>query len=289
MLPEAGPRGMAGVWPARAIRPGSGAGPRRAEETDGMSDSGERGKGASGASQDVLIHSEHVRKVYVMGGETIEALRDVSLDIYRGEYLSIMGPSGSGKSTFFNMVGGLDVPTSGTVKVHDISLGSLSQTQLARFRCLKIGYIFQNYNLIPVQTALQNVMLPMLFLGMPPPEASEKAAHLLGEVGLGDRLHHRPDQLSGGQQQRVAVARALANDPTIILADEPTANLDLHTGEEIIDKLSALSRERGVTIISATHDHKMLSVSDRIAWVRSGTIERVETRADLNIKVGTIQ
>ena len=254
-----------------------------------MSDSGERGNDASSASQEVLIHSEHVRKVYVMGGETIEALRDVSLDIFRGEYLSIMGPSGSGKSTFFNMVGGLDVPTSGTVRVHSISLGSLNQTQLARFRCLKIGYIFQNYNLIPVQTALQNVMLPMLFLGMPPPEAGDKAGHLLAEVGLGDRLHHGPDQLSGGQQQRVAVARALANDPTIILADEPTANLDLHTDEEIINKLSALSEKRGVTIISATHDHKMLSVSDRIAWVRGGTIERVETRADLDIKVGTIQ
>jgi putative ABC transport system ATP-binding protein len=238
---------------------------------------------------DVIVRAEHVRKTYVMGGETIVALRGVSLDIHRGEYLSIMGPSGSGKSTFFNMVGGLDVPSSGEVRVHRIALTSLSQTQLARFRCLKIGYIFQNYNLIPVQTALQNVMLPMLFLGVPPEQATQKAACLLADVGLGDRLHHRPDQLSGGQQQRVAIARALANDPSIILADEPTANLDLRTGAEIIDRLAALSRNCGVTVISATHDHKMLSVSDRIVWIRDGAIERVETRANLKINVGTVQ
>ncbi|NOY81116.1 MAG: ABC transporter ATP-binding protein [Kiritimatiellaeota bacterium] len=237
----------------------------------------------------VIIEARGLRKVFRLGGETVEALRNVSLDVFTGEYLSIMGPSGSGKSTFFNMVGGLDVPTAGSVRVHGIDLKTLSQVQLARFRCLKIGYVFQSYNLIPVQTALQNVMLPMLFLGTPPSEAAKKAASLLSEVGLGDRLHHRPDQLSGGQQQRVAIARALANDPSIILADEPTANLDLHTGQEIIEKLASLSRERGVTIISATHDHKMLSVSDRIVWVRSGEIERVEERKDIKIEVGTIE
>lgn len=252
-----------------------------------MQDTIEKEPGPGSAA--VIIEARGLRKVFRLGGETLEALRNVSLDVYTGEYLSIMGPSGSGKSTFFNMVGGLDVPTEGSVRVHGIDLKTLSQIQLARFRCLKIGYVFQSYNLIPVQTALQNVMLPMLFLGTPPAKAAVKAGELLAEVGLGDRLHHRPDQLSGGQQQRVAVARALANDPSIILADEPTANLDLHTGQEVIEKLASLSRERGVTIISATHDHKMLSVSDRIVWVRSGEIERVEERKDIKIEVGTIE
>jgi len=237
----------------------------------------------------VLIRVRNLRKVFRLGGETVEALRNVSLDVYQGEYLSIMGPSGSGKSTFFNMVGGLDRPTDGIVRVHGIDLRTLNQVQLARFRCLKIGYIFQSYNLIPVQTALQNVMLPMLFRGTDMAAAERRAAELLEEVGLGDRLHHRPDQLSGGQQQRVAIARALANDPSIILADEPTANLDLHTGEEIIRHLASLCRERGVTVITATHDHKMLAVSDRIVWIRSGEIERVETRETVKIEVGGIE
>ncbi len=241
------------------------------------------------AGRTVLIRARNLRKVFRLGGETVEALRNVSLDVYLGEYLSIMGPSGSGKSTFFNMIGGLDTPTEGEVRVHGIDLRTLSQVQLARFRCLKIGYIFQSYNLIPVQTAIQNVMLPMLFLGTDLQAAEKKAAALLREVGLGERLHHRPDQLSGGQQQRVAIARALANDPDIILADEPTANLDLRTGEEIIQKLAGLCRERGVTVISATHDHKMLSVSDRIVWIRSGEIERVETRDAITIEVGGIE
>ena len=252
-----------------------------------MLDTTEKRTGSGNSS--IIIEARGLRKEFRLGGETLEALRNVSLDVYAGEYLSIMGPSGSGKSTFFNMVGGLDVPTAGAVRVHGIDLKTLSQIQLARFRCLKIGYVFQSYNLIPVQTALQNVMLPMLFLGIPPSKAATKAAALLAEVGLGDRLQHRPDQLSGGQQQRVAVARALANDPSIILADEPTANLDLHTGQEIIEKLASLSRDRGVTIISATHDHKMLSVSDRIVWIRSGEIERVEERKDIKIEVGTIE
>jgi putative ABC transport system ATP-binding protein len=200
-----------------------------------------------------------------------------------------MGPSGSGKTTLFNMIGGLDTPTRGQVTVLGHRISSLKSHIAARLRCRKIGYIFQSYNLIPVLTALDNVALPSLLLGLPQAQARERAATQLERVGLGDRLHHRPDELSGGQQQRVAIARAFVNDPVIILADEPTGNLDLHTGEEIINKLSALSRESNVTIISATHDHKMLSVSDRVVWVVGGKIDRVERTKDLKIEVGSIQ
>ncbi len=236
----------------------------------------------------MIVSVRNVKRIFSIGDEKVVALGGVSLDVYAGEYISIMGPSGSGKSTLFNMIGGLDDPTEGTVMVSGVEMSKLNRRQQARLRCLKIGYIFQTYNLIPVFTALQNVALPMLFAGIPVEEANEKAADLLREVGLGDRLHHRPDELSGGQQQRVAIARAFANDPNIILADEPTGNLDLKTGEEIIGRLSNLSRKRGVTIISATHDHKMLAVSDRVVWIRGGMIERIEERKNLNIKVGSI-
>ena len=187
------------------------------------------------------------------------------------------------------MIGGLDEPTEGHVTVHDIAISELSRPQQARFRNRCIGYIFQAYNLIPVMTALQNVSLPILLGGDSMEAAQAKAIELLGAVGLNDRLHHRPDQLSGGQQQRVAIARSFANDPSIILADEPTGNLDTKTGEMIIETLSAMSRQRGVTIISATHDHKMLSVSDRVVTIRDGHVDRIEHRSELNIEVGAIE
>jgi putative ABC transport system ATP-binding protein len=224
-----------------------------------------------------------------MGGEVVWALRGVSLDVLSGEYLSIMGPSGSGKSTLFNMIGGLDAPTDGTVAVQGVKLAELNRVQQARFRNRCIGYIFQTYNLIPVMTALQNVAMPMLLGGMDVDAANKKASELLDAVGLGERLHHRPDELSGGQQQRVAIARGFANDPSIILADEPTGNLDTKTGEEIINRLSRLSKDRGVTIISATHDDKMLSVSDRVVSIRDGKVEKIELRSQLNIQVGSIE
>ncbi|MCC7191950.1 MAG: ABC transporter ATP-binding protein [Phycisphaeraceae bacterium] len=235
-----------------------------------------------------MVAVRGVTREYRVGGEVVRALAGVDLDIYAGEYLSIMGPSGSGKSTLFNMIGGLDTPTTGSVTVQGVTIAMLSRVEQARLRNRCIGYIFQSYNIIPVMTAQQNVALPMLLGGMSVSDASAKAAELLEAVGLGHRLDHRPDQLSGGQQQRVAIARSFANDPAIILADEPTGNLDTRTGEEIIDRLSKLSRERGVTIISATHDHKMLNVSDRVVTIRGGKIDKIELRSELDIQIGSI-
>jgi len=219
----------------------------------------------------------------------LRALDGVQLDIFRGEYISIMGPSGSGKSTLFNMIGGLDKPTEGSVFINDVDMAQLDAQELAYLRCRTIGYIFQTFNLIPVMTALENVTLPMVFAGTPMDDCIEKGIKLLDIVGLGERLHHKPSELSGGQQQRVAIARALANDPAIILADEPTGNLDLKTGKEIILLLKRLNKEQGVTVISATHDLKMIDVSDRVVWIRDGKIERIEGRSEIDLKVGKLE
>jgi len=239
-------------------------------------------------ARQTVVRTEDVRKVYQMGAVEVEALKGITLEVYAGEYISIMGPSGSGKTTLFNMIGGLDKPTSGRVYIDEVDVAQLDAYELAWLRCRKIGYIFQTFNLIPVMSALENVMLPMIFAGMTSDDAREKAAALLEKVGLGDRLLHKPYELSGGQQQRVAVARAMANDPAIILADEPTGNLDLKTGTEIIELLKQMNEESGVTIISATHDHKMLSVSDRVLWIRDGRVERIVNREELQIEVGKI-
>ena len=240
-------------------------------------------------ANEYVVRTKEVCKEFTMGDQVLRALDGVNLDIYRGEYISIMGPSGSGKSTLFNMIGGLDKPTGGSVFINDVDMAQLDAQELAYLRCRTIGYIFQTFNLIPVMTALENVTLPMVFAGTPTDDCMEKAVKLLTVVGLGDRLHHKPSELSGGQQQRVACARSLANDPTIILADEPTGNLDLKTGQEIIHLLKQLNKEHGVTIISATHDLKMLDVSDRIVWIRDGKIERIEQRADVQLKVGQVE
>ncbi len=236
-----------------------------------------------------IVRCKDVVKEYMMGTQIVRALNGVTLDIVRGEYLSIMGPSGSGKSTLFNMIGGLDKPTSGSVFINDVDMAQLDAQELAFLRCRTIGYIFQTFNLIPVMTALENVTLPMIFGGLSTDEAIDRGIELLKLVGLGERLHHKPSELSGGQQQRVAIARALANNPQIILADEPTGNLDLRTGKEIIELLRQLNKEQGVTIISATHDLKMVDVSDRIVWIRDGRIDRVEERAAVEIRVGDVE
>ena len=238
---------------------------------------------------ETIIQCRNLTKMYRMGGQEIYALRDMDLDIYHGEYLSVMGPSGSGKSTLFNMIGALDKPTAGTVTISGVDLTKQESLQLAYIRNRHIGYIFQAFNLIPSLTALRNVMLPVLFSGMDTHDAQQRAADVLTEVGLGDRLHHRPDELSGGQQQRVAIARGLSMEPTIMLADEPTANLDLHTGEDIINILRTLCDSHGVTVITATHDHKMLDKSDRILWIKDGQKDRLENRADIDIRVGKVE
>ncbi|MDE0314807.1 MAG: ABC transporter ATP-binding protein [Candidatus Poribacteria bacterium] len=223
-----------------------------------------------------------------MGTTVVDALRGVNFQIQRGEYISIMGPSGSGKSTLFNMIGGLDKPTEGRVYIDEVDIAQLDAYELAWLRCRKIGYIFQSFNLIPVMTALENVSLPMIFAGMSADESREKGVDLLSLVGLGDRVQHKPLELSGGQQQRVAIARSLANDPAIVLADEPTGNLDTKTGLEIIDLLRRLNDENGVTIITATHDHKMLDVSDRIFHMVDGKVDKIESRDEIDLHVGKL-
>ncbi len=235
-----------------------------------------------------VVRVSNVTKTFRMGKNELRALKGIDLEIRAGEYISIMGPSGSGKSTLFNMIGGLDKPSSGKVYIDEVDIAQLDAYELAWLRCRKIGYIFQTFNLIQVMTALENVTLPMIFAGVNNDTAVDKGIRLLEMVGLGDRFRHKPSELSGGQQQRVAVARSLANDPSIILADEPTGNLDLSTGEEIITLLKKLSRETGVTIISATHDFKMLNVSDRVIWIRDGLVDKIEDRKDLSISIGQI-
>ena len=235
-----------------------------------------------------IVRVTDVTKVFKLGKIDVQALKGIDLEIVKGDYISIMGPSGSGKSTLFNMIGGLDKPTAGKVFIDEVDIAQLDAYELAWLRCRKIGYIFQTFNIIQVMTALENVTLPMVFAGLSNDAAVDKGMELLDLVGLGDRFNHKPFELSGGQQQRVAVARALANDPAIILADEPTGNLDLTTGEEIIALLKRLSQDRGVTVISATHDFKMLNVSDRVIWIRDGRVDKIENREELSISIGQI-
>lgn len=231
----------------------------------------------------LVVNVQDVTKDYVLKSGVVKALKGINLQVKRGEYISIMGPSGSGKTTLFNMIGGLDRPTSGSVFIDGMDLAKMNDRQLAWVRSRKIGYIFQTFNLIPVLSAQDNVALPMIFLGIKKEERLRKAAELLGIVGLGDRLTHRPHELSGGQQQRVAIARALANNPSIILADEPTGNLDLATGLSIVQLLYRLKVERNTTVICATHDLKMVDVSDKLAWLRDGVIERMEERTTVTL------
>ena len=243
---------------------------------------------AAGAARAEIVRTDKVVKEYRMGEECLRVLKGIDLVIYKGEYISIMGPSGSGKSTLFNAIGGLDQPTSGKVFIDGVDISKLDPKEMAWIRCRKIGYIFQTFNLVPVMTALENVMIPMIFGGFSREEAVTKATEILNRVDLGHRLHNKPGQLSGGQQQRVAIARAFANDPAIILADEPTGNLDTNTGKQIINLLKEMNTERQVTVIAATHDFKMLDVSDRIVWISDGNIEKIQRRDEVKIDTGEI-
>ena len=236
-----------------------------------------------------IVETIEVSKEYTLRNERVRALEGINLRVKRGEYISILGPSGSGKTTLLNLIGGLDLPSGGRVLIENKDLSRMSQTERTSIRCQKIGYIFQTFNLIDFLSALDNVALPMIFAGKSKKEREARAKDLLKLVGLSDRLNHKPTELSGGQQQRVAVARALANSPSIILADEPTGNLDLATGLAIVTLLYRLKTEMDTTVICTTHDLKMIEVSDRIAWLEDGSIQRIEDRQGVTLTAAELE
>lgn len=219
-----------------------------------------------------LVELKNVRKSYRMGKVIVPALRDVSLQVTRGEFLAILGPSGSGKSTLLNIIGCLDRPDEGEVIIDGINVLKLRDEKLAEIRLKQVGFIFQFFNLLPRLTALENVELPLLLAGVDEKRARERAKHLLELVGLESRVNHRPFELSGGEQQRVAIARALVNNPKIVLADEPTGNLDTRSGEEIIQLMKKLNSKLKQTFIVVTHDRKIASIANRIIYLRDGMI-----------------
>jgi putative ABC transport system ATP-binding protein len=220
-----------------------------------------------------LISLENVEKEYELGETLVKALRGSDVEVEQGEFVAVMGPSGSGKSTLMNMIGALDKPSSGEVSIGGEKISGMSEDQLALLRSKKVGFVFQEFNLINSMNAWQNVALPMIFRGVKPAKREERAKKLLEKVGLGDRTEHRPSELSGGQRQRVSIARALANDPDIILADEPTGNLDTETGEKIMELLENLN-DRGKTIVMVTHDPNDAEYADRVVEIVDGVTSR---------------
>src|SRR5664279_3131074 len=223
----------------------------------------------------IVIDIENITKHYVMGEETVHALRGVSLQIHRNEYLAIMGPSGSGKSTLMNMLGCLDTPSSGRYEFNGKNVAEMSDDELAAIRNREIGFVFQTFNLLPRSTSLRNVELPLIYAGMSTVAREEQAMKVLEDVGLSDRVHHKPNELSGGQRQRVAIARALVNRPSIILADEPTGNLDSHTGVEIMALFDTLQAQ-GNTIVLVTHEHDIAEYAHRVVYIKDGVVSRDE-------------
>jgi len=222
-------------------------------------------------TQKEVIRLENVKKIYDLGKVKVEAVRGISLAIYKGEFVGIEGPSGSGKSTLLNLIGCLDVPTKGEIYLDGEKVSSLKESDLATIRGKKIGFIFQQFNLIPTLSALENVMLPMVFQGVPLAKRMKRAKELLKMVELEERMNHKPSELSGGQQQRVAIARALANNPSMILADEPTGNLDSKTGEHVMEQLNKLNAA-GITIVMVTHDPRSAGHAKRVVYIKDGKL-----------------
>lgn len=225
--------------------------------------------------QKVLIELQNVWKTYEMGDNIVHALRGVSFKIHKGEFVAVVGPSGSGKSTMMNLIGCLDIPTKGAIYLHGQNIAHLSESKLAQIRGKTIGFIFQQFNLIPTLTAQENVALPMLFQNVAAPTRQERAARLLKRFGLGDRMEHKPNELSGGQSQRVAISRALANDPAVVLADEPTGNLDSKTGAEVMETLAEIHEQQGKTVVLVTHDLDLVHHAERIIHLKDGQVEKI--------------
>ncbi len=221
-----------------------------------------------------IIRTEGIQKHYHLGAETVKAVRGIDLLIQQEEFVAVMGPSGSGKSTFMNVLGCLDTPTAGKYWLNDQLVSELSDDELARVRNTEIGFVFQTFNLLPRATCLHNVELPLVYAGVPAKERRRRAAEKLELVGLGDRMEHKPPEISGGQRQRVAVARALVNEPALLLADEPTGNLDSVTSDEIMDVLTTLNTEGGQTIVLVTHEHDIAEYAKRQIHLRDGVIEK---------------
>jgi putative ABC transport system ATP-binding protein len=222
---------------------------------------------------DIVVRTVGVGRRYKMGNAVVDALRDVDLTLERGEFVALVGPSGSGKSTLLNLIGGLDHPTRGEVWIDGVELGASDERKLTRHRREHVGFVFQTFNLLPRLTAEENVALPLMFSGVPEKERRRRARVQLERVGLGPRLAHRPTQLSGGEQQRVAIARAMVGEPSLILADEPTGNLDTATGAEIMGLLKELNQERGVTVLAVTHDPEIAAFAERTIRLRDGRVE----------------
>lgn len=251
----------------------------RTDGSGNMTDIGRNGlNNDNGAGSGDIVQIEDVHKSFVMGKEAVPALRGITLNVHRGEILCLMGPSGSGKTTMLNIIGGLDTPSRGHVVVEGENVVSLNEEKLARLRLRKMGFVFQNFNLLSNFTALENVQVPMVLVGR---KDVKRARELLRMVGLGDRMNHYPSELSGGQQQRVAIARALANDPPLIIGDEMTGDLDTETSYEIMGLLTQLNKERGTTVVFVTHDPRMSHFAHRVIRMRDGKLEDEKTNGSL--------